>query len=195
MRCYQKAAKDTHPGIGPSLPAGCVLIEPNDPPALDTFAGMLGQISLFPGLSQVTRDATCLVALLLAQTKLANGEEATADGLVGCMMDKFTEVVKVVTQVAISEVKSTSSTLTESSTQIAATTISYRDRLKNTAASPTMAAVTMDARVCTREGVKARQVLIDALDLSQQLHQGTDNVQLVLLANNMLKDMEDPPPH
>ena len=96
-------------------------------------------------------------------------------------MDKFTEAVKVVTQAAISEVKSASSTLMESSTQIVA--------------SPTTAAVTMDARVRAREGVKAWQVLIDAPDLSQQLHQGADNVQLVSLANDALKDMEDPPPH
>ena len=53
----------------------------------------------------------------------------------------------------------------------------------------------MDARVRTWEGVKARQVLIDVPELSQQLHQGTDNVQLVSLANDALKDMEDPPPH
>ena len=115
---------------------------------------MLAQISLFPGLSQVARDAIRSVVLLLAQTKPADGGEATADGLVGCMMDKFTEAVKAVTQVAISKVKSTSSTLMESSTQIAATTISYREVLKNTAANLTTTAVTMDARVCAWEGVK-----------------------------------------
>ena len=97
------------------------LIEPDDPLAPDTLAGMLAQISLFPGLSQVARDAIRLVALLLVQMKPANGREATADGLVGRMMDMFTEAVKAVTQAAISEVKSASSTLTESSTQIAAT--------------------------------------------------------------------------
>ena len=70
-------------------------------------------------------------------------------------MDKFTEAIKAITQAAISEVKSASSTLTESSTQIVATTISYWDALKNTTANPTMTAVTMDARVRMQEGVKA----------------------------------------
>ena len=177
------------------LDARLIEPEPDNPPVLDTLADALGQISLFPGLSQVARDAICSVALLLAQTTPADGGEASADGLVGHMMDKFTEAVKAVTQAAISEVKSASSTLTESSTQIAATTISYRDALKNTAASPTTAAVTMDTRVHAREGVKAWQVLIDAPDPSQQLHQGADNVQLVSLANDALKDMEDPQPH
>ena len=53
----------------------------------------------------------------------------------------------------------------------------------------------MDARVRAQEGVKAQQALIDAPDPSQQLHQGTDNIQLVSLANDVLKDVEDPPPH
>ena len=59
-----------------------------------------------------------------------------AERLVGQMLDKFTETVKVVTQVAITEVKSATFVLTESSTQIAATTVSYCDALKNTVTSP-----------------------------------------------------------
>ena len=113
----------------------------------------------------------------------------------GHMLAKFTVAVKAITEVAISEVKSASSTLTESSTQIAATTISYRDVLKNMSASLVTAMATMDTRVCVWEGIKARQVLINALAPSQQLHQGTNNLQLVSLANDALKDMEDPPSH
>ena len=42
------------------------LIEPEDSMAPNTLAGSLVQISLFPGLSQAVRDATCSVVLLLA---------------------------------------------------------------------------------------------------------------------------------
>ena len=79
--------------------------------------------------------------------------------------------------------------------QIAATTVSYRDVLKNTAASPAAGAATLDARVRAWEGVKARQVLIDASAPNQPLHQAASNQQLVSLANNALCGMEDPPPH
>ena len=108
------------------------LIEPDDDTlAPDTLAGALVQISLFPGLSQAARDATHSVALLLVQMKLA------VDGELERMMGKLAEVVKEVTLAAVTEVKSTSSTLTEFSMQIAATAISYRDALKSTAASST----------------------------------------------------------
>ena len=172
------------------------LIEPDDDTlAPDMLVGALVHISLFPGLSQAARDATCSVALLLAQTMLVVNGEAVAEGLLEHMMGKLAEVVKEVTLAAITEVKSASLTLTKSSTQIAATAISYRDALKSTATSSTTSAAMLDARVRVWEGIKAWQILVDVSSPGQQLHQGANNVQLVLLANDMLKGMEDPPSH
>ena len=123
------------------------LIKPEDPMDPNTLACSLMRISLFPGLSQAVRDATCSVALLLAQLEQSTNMDATAERLAGQMLDKFTETVKAVTQAAVAEVKSASSALTESSTQIAATTVSYRDMLKSTMASPAAGVTTLDARV------------------------------------------------
>ena len=171
------------------------LIELEDSMVPDTLASSLVQISLFPGLSQEARDTTCSVVLLLAQMELSANTDTVAERLMGQMLDKLTETVKAITQAAITEVNSASSVLMESSMQIAATTVSYHDVLKNTAASPAAGAATLDARVRAREGVKARQVLIDVSALNQPLHQAASNQQLVSLANDTLHGMEDPPPH
>ena len=169
------------------------LIEPDDMLDIDTLAGMLVQISLFLGMSQAARDAVCTVALLLAQATLAN-EESTK-GIVGHMVDRLMDIVKTATQAAIAEIKHASTVLTESSTQIAATATSYRDTLKNTAAGPTALATPIDARVCAREGIKARQVLVDVLTPSQQLHPSANNSQLVARANEALHGTGSPPLH
>ena len=171
------------------------LIDTDDTLTHDTLAGALVQTSFFPSLSQVARDTIRSVAILLAQTKLADDGGVDAEGLAGCMMDKVAEAVKAVTQAAISEVKAASTTLTESSTQIMATTTSYRDTLKKMTVNPVAVAASMDTRVRVWGGVKARQSLVDALTPNQQLHQGTNNLQLVSLANTVLNDMEDPPSH
>ena len=69
------------------------------------------------------------------------------------------------------------------------------DALQKTTANPVAMAASMDTRVHAQEGVKAQQVLVDALTPNQQIHQGTNNLQLVSLANAVLNDMEDPPSH
>ena len=135
------------------------------------------------------------MALLLAQLEQSTNMNATSERLAGQMLDKFTETVKAITQVAVAKVKSALSALTESSMQIAATTVSYRDTLKSTMASPATGVTTLDARVRAREGVKARQVLIDASAPNQPLHQAANNPHLVSLANDVLRSMDDPPTH
>ena len=95
----------------------------------------------------------------------------------------------------IAEIKQASTALTESSTQIAATATSYQDALKSTVAGPTMLQTSIDARVCAREGIKARQVLVDALTPSQQLHPSANNIQLVTQANEALHNTGSPSPH
>ena len=172
------------------------LIDTDDTLTHDTLAGALVQTSFFPSLSQAAKDAIHWVAILLVQTKLADDGGVDVEGLAGRVMDKVAEAVKAVTQAAISEVKAASNTmLTESSTQIVATTTSYGDALKKMTANLVAVAASMDARVRAWEGVKARQILVDVLTPNQQLHQGANNLQLVSLANAALNDMEDPPSH
>jgi hypothetical protein len=111
------------------------------------------------------------------------------------MVDRLADVVKTATQAAVAEIKQASSALTESSMQIAATATSYRDALKSTVAGPTVPQTSIDARVRAREGIKARQVLVDALTPSQQLHPSANNTQLVTRANEALQNTGSPSPH
>ena len=103
------------------------------------------------------------------------------------MVDKLSDAVKAATQAAVAEIKSASTVLTESSTQIAATATSYRDILKSTTANPPPPAPSLDARVRAREGIKARQLLVDTLTPGQKLHQSASNTQLVSKANEALR--------
>ena len=58
------------------------LIEPEDMLHSDVLAGALVQISLFPGLSQVARNAMRTVALLMVQPKQAGAEDMAAENIV-----------------------------------------------------------------------------------------------------------------
>ena len=116
-------------------------------------------------MSQVARDAVLSVALILVG---ATSGKAGAPALSACMermVSEFKVAVNSITQSAIDEVKTASSALTATSMQFQATATSYRDILasKGLPTNPAAAAATtMDVRVRVREGVKARQILIDA---------------------------------
>ena len=105
------------------------------------------------------------------------------------------DVVKTTTQATISEIKSASTMLTESSTQMATMTTLYCDVLKSMTTSHVAMVPSLDSRVCMREGMKARQVLVDTLTPDQQLHWLANNAQLVMMANEALHSMEHPPTH
>ena len=161
------------------------------------LAGALVQISFFPGMSQATRDAVCAVAILLAQVTPPHKVATPSEDFMDRVAVKLVGVVKMATQAAIEEIKQASSTLAESSTQIAASATSYWDALKNMPISTATPAptVSLNARVRTREGIKVRQVLVDALTPSQPLYPSANNTQLVARANESLRSTESPPPH
>ena len=173
------------------------LIEPKDILDGEMLAGVLAQVSLFPGMSQAVRDTIWSVALLLVSSTLG---EAGAPALSACMeqrVSEFMEAIKSVTKSAITEVKTTSSTLTETSMQFKATTTSYWDVLtsKGPSLNLVMVATTMDMRVRVREGVKAHQILIDIQNHEEGILWGTSDVGLVESANAALQHLEDPPGH
>ena len=133
------------------------LIKPEDTLDSDVLAGALVQISLFPGLSQVARDAVHMVVLLMVQPKQARAEDAAAESIMDHMVDRLADVVKAATQAAVVEIKSALSVLAESSMQMAPTATSYWDALtsKGPSLNPIVAAATLDVRVRAREGVKS----------------------------------------
>ena len=171
------------------------LIEPGEALDLDVLASALYQISFFQGMLQATRDSVRTVALLMAKAVPADAGEDVIGGIVDRVVDKLSGAVKAATQAAVAEIKSTSTMLMESSTQMAAMATSYHDVLKSTATSQATMTPSLDARVHVREGIKARQVLVDALTPDQQLHQAASNAQLVTLANEALHRAERPLAH
>ena len=92
---------------------------------MEVLAGALIQISLFPGISQVARDTVHAVVILMAQVTLANAEGITTGGIINHIVDRLADIVKATTQAAVAKIQLASTSLTESSTQIAATATSY----------------------------------------------------------------------
>ena len=92
----------------------------------------------------------------------------------------------------VAEIKSASSALTESSTQMAATATSYRDALtsKGSLLNPIAMAATLDMRVRAREGVKSWQILIDARSRGDCILRGVSMAGLVNVANVALHGLE-----
>ena len=97
------------------------------------------------------------------------------------MVSEFMAVIKSVTQTTIAEVKTASSTLTETSTQFTATATSYRDVLasKGPSPNPVATAATMDMRARAREGIKLHQILINARDHGEGILRGISDVGIV----------------
>ena len=129
----------------------------------------------------------------MAQAKPDGSGDAATEEIVDHMADRLADVVKAATQATVTEIKLASTALMESSMQMTATATSYWDAL--TTKGPTTPVPSLDARACARGGVKARQVLVDALTPGQQLHQSANNTQLVVKANEALCGMECPPSH
>ena len=164
------------------------LIEPEDALDTDTLAGTLVQISFFLGMSQATRAAVHVVAFLMVQTKPVSIGDMATEGIVDWVVDRLADVIKSAMQATVAEIKSASTVLTESSTQMAATATSYRDALKSKGpvSNPIAAATMLDVRVRAREGVKSHQILVDAQTRGECILRGVSMPGLVEAANAVL---------
>ena len=100
---------------GRSCPEKAQLIELEDTLDTDALASALVQISFFPGMSQAMRDAVHAVAFLMAQTKPDSIGDTATKGIVDQVVDRLTDVVKSAMQAAVTEIKSASTILMESS--------------------------------------------------------------------------------
>ena len=144
-----------------------VLIGSDEGLDLDVMAGALIQIPAMKGMTAMARYAVQSIALILAQLKLesiskvvANMIEKSFEALLAKTVEKVTDSLKDSIESLILEIRAASTNMATSATQIAATTTSYRDALKNSLGLAGGANI-MDVRVRTREGVKAQQLLID----------------------------------
>ena len=135
-----------------------------------------------------------VVALLMVEAKLDGTGKGIPEGIVDRIVDRLTDMVKTATQATIAEIKAASMVLTESSMQMAATATSYWDALTSKVPTPTpnliAVAAMLDVRVREREGVKSRQILIDARSRGECILRGVSMSGLVDSANTVLQDME-----
>ena len=89
----------------------------------------------------------------------------------------------------VAEIKAATADVATSATQITASASSYWDVLKNTP-GPGNGGNTMDVRLRAREGVKARQLLINVQALRLGLLPGTSNAGLADAANNVIRGLD-----
>ncbi|KAF8508953.1 hypothetical protein JB92DRAFT_3120373 [Gautieria morchelliformis] len=90
-------------------------------------------------------------------------------------------------------IQSASNTVASSATQLNETSTTYRDAvLKAATATQHMppGAATLDARVRAREGIKQRQVLVDAANAGEHVLADLDDIGLALKANEAISDLD-----
>ena len=86
----------------------------------------------------------------------------------------------------IQKIQTASNTVTSLATQLNKTLTTYRDIIMkaSTVAQQTSASVTstttLDARVCVREGIKQRQVLVDAANMGKRILADLNNTGLAV---------------
>ena len=149
---------------------------------LDAMVGTLTQISLMTDMLAKVSHMIRSVMLILVQMKL----ESVGEAMFSAMETRLEDMVAKATESAASslrmlvntmaaEIKAATANMATSAMQIAVSASSYWDALKSTP-GPGNGGDTMDVRLRAREGVKARQLLINARALGLGLLPGTSNV-------------------
>src|SRR6266481_4732834 len=159
-------------------------------------------ISALEGMPSLAAKAVRAVALLLDQQKLDKTgnaiielSENKVDTLVEVVTKKATASIEVMVASAAAEIKTASTAMAESATQMTVTTSSYRDALRNSPPNPATGAAMLNIRIRAWEGIKSRQVLIDAQALGQTLLSGATNASLTEAANKAIQDMDGTSDH
>ena len=147
------------------------LISSNEGLDLDNMVSALTQILLMKGMSVAARDAVRSIALILAQLKsepvsktLVSAMEKRVDAMMAKTVERVMESLKVTIDLTVTEIRAASTNMATSATQIAAMTTSYRDALKSmpkVSDGANAVDVQLAPRLQAREGIQARQVLLD----------------------------------
>ena len=147
------------------------LIDSEEGLDLDDMVSTLVQISLMKGMSATARDVVQSVVLILVQLKLepisetlVSAMEKRVDAMMAKTVKRVMESLKDTIDLTVTEIQAASTNMAISATQIAATTISYRDTLKsllNALGGTNAMDIQLAPRLQAREGIQARQVLLD----------------------------------
>jgi len=169
---------------------------------LDVMVGALIQILLTKGMPVAAGYAVRSVALILAQMKIDSVSEALVsametkiEGMLAKTAERTLRSMKELADVTTAELKAASTDVATSATQIVVTTTSYRDALKsipnpNPSPGPTAGACALDICIRAREGIKARQILVDAQIPGKELLPGVSNNGLAEAANSAVRNMD-----
>jgi hypothetical protein len=141
--------------------------------------------------AQLAIEGDALTAGMKEAAALVDKATAVAE-LAARTSQRVTEAAEV----ALISIQNASTTVTTSATQLSETTTTYSDAVKRAAAhtQPTPVAITaipaLDVRVRAREGVKQRQILVDAADAGAQILGELDNAGLAKKANEALHTID-----
>ena len=137
-----------------------------------------------------------LTALILTQMKLElvseamlSAMETRLEGMVAKVMEMATSSLRMLVDTTTAEIKAASMDVVTSAMKIAVSASSYQDVLKS-APGPGNGANTMDIHLWAREGVKARQLLIDTRAPGLGLLPGISNAGLADAANDVIRGMD-----
>ena len=143
-------------------------MDPDKAPGITAIVGALIQISVLQDTPATVSNIVRAVTLVLVQIKpeidnkvMFGAMEKKVEGMIGRAMVKALESLEKVADSAKAELKSASAAVVASATQVTTTTASYRDTLQS-APNPVAGSNTLDIRVRAREGIKTRQILVDA---------------------------------
>src|SRR6266481_2113807 len=169
---------------------------------MDVMLGALIHISADQDVPLAARQAVRSVALILNQLKMdAVGHtlismiEQRIDTLVEKVIERVMGTLKTAVDLMVAELKAASMTMSTSATQFSATTTSYRDALHDTPANTMAGTATLDVQIRAREGIKTRQVLLDAWAPGQALLPGSANSDIVEVGNKVIAVTEGAAEH
>ena len=146
------------------------IIELGEPVDVDTLSGALVQIALMEGMTPEASHAIRLVALMMAQLRSVTTGDAVFESMetkVATLVDKATENMEAMVSNLTEVLREAAQGLTDNTAKLTEMMASYKDVLVNAAphrppgnvAPPHASALA--PRLQAREGVRARQVLID----------------------------------
>ena len=148
-------------------------IEPGESADAEVLAGALVQIALMEGMTPKASHAVRSVALMLAQLRSVTVGDSALESMetkVATLVRKATEKMEVAISNMTEVLKAAAQGLTDNTVKLTETTASYKDVLANAAPRRPPGHVApvhppaLAPRLQAREGVRARQVLIDIDD-------------------------------
>src|SRR6266481_7767247 len=106
------------------------------------------------------------------------------------VIERVAGMLKTAVDLMVAELKAASTTMSTSAMQFSTTTTLYRDALHDAPANTVAGMATLDIQIRAREGIKMRQVLLDAWVPGQALLPGSTNSDIMEVVKKAIAAME-----